>query len=281
MISVAPGEISFSIQKEAVKTPSPADAPSLPAASAPVAVESAPAPAPTKASPAVVTPLQPTRYQHYQSMGSLNISVMAKNLTTDLLTVEILPHHLKVVVSRPDSSQREVVIDKDLYAEVDCEKSSFSIFKTKVEIALIKLVQEIWPSLEHTGAPRLPAPRPPVAEAVLAAGEHEAAAERVKRPKAYSSQRDWDQVESSISKELEAEKPEGDEALNALFRQIYKDADPETKMAMKKSFQTSGGTVLSTNWKEVKEKNYEEERQAPKGMEWRNWDGQKLKQVED
>ena len=35
------------------------------------------------------------------------------------------------------------------------------------------------------------------------------------------------------------------------------------------SFQTSGGTVLSTNWGEVKEKDYEEERVAPKGMEWK------------
>ena len=52
-------------------------------------------------------------------------------------------------------------------------------------------------------------------------------------------------------------------------------------MAMKKSFQTSGGTVLSTNWKEVSSKNYEEEKQAPKGMEWRTWEGKKLKQVED
>ena len=32
---------------------------------------------------------------------------------------------------------------------------------------------------------------------------------------------------------------------------------------------------------EVEKKNYEEERQAPKGMEWRNWEGKKLKQVED
>lgn len=37
------------------------------------------------------------------------------------------------------------------------------------------------------------------------------------------------------------------------------------------------GTVLSTNWGEVKEKKYEEERQAPKGMEWRTWEGERTK----
>lgn len=50
---------------------------------------------------------------------------------------------------------------------------------------------------------------------------------------------------------------------------------------MNKSFQTSGGTVLSTNWKEVGEKNYEKERVAPKGVEWRSWEGDKLAQVDD
>ncbi len=42
------------------------------------------------------------------------------------------------------------------------------------------------------------------------------------------------------------------------------------------------GTVLSTNWKEVKEKKYEEEKQAPKGMQWQTWEGDKdKKQVEN
>jgi len=50
---------------------------------------------------------------------------------------------------------------------------------------------------------------------------------------------------------------------------------------MVKSFQTSGGTVLSTNWDEVGKTDYEKERQAPKGMEWKTWEGDKLPQKDD
>ena len=62
----------------------------------------------------------------------------------------------------------------------------------------------------------------------------------------------------------------GDEGMMNLFKMIYAQSDENTRRAMIKSFQTSGGTVLSTNWDEVREKDYEgkDKPEAPKGREW-------------
>lgn len=115
---------------------------------------------------------------------------------------------------------------------------------------------------------------------VSAAATQSSPTKKLARP--YASNKDWDSIEKElVSKELEDEKPVGDDAMNQLFQQIYKNADEDTRRAMIKSYQTSGGTVLSTNWSEVAAKDYETERTAPKGMEWKTWEGDKLPMKKD
>merc|ERR1712039_11576 len=92
-------------------------------------------------------------------------------------------------------------------------------------------------------------------------------------PTSNKQKRDWSQIDREIDTELKNEKPAGDEALNKLFKEIYERADDETRRAMNKSFQTSGGTVLSTNWGEVSKADYEgkDRPTPPEGQEWKDW----------
>jgi len=64
--------------------------------------------------------------------------------------------------------------------------------------------------------------------------------------------KNWDALEREAIKDAETwEKPDGDAAANALFREIFKNATPEVRRAMEKSYVESNGTALSTNWEEV------------------------------
>jgi len=90
-------------------------------------------------------------------------------------------------------------------------------------------------------------------------------------PTSSKVKKDWSQLDKEIDEqEKEDASKDGNEGMWRLFREIYAKGNEETRRAMTKSFQTSGGTVLSTNWNEVKDKDYEgkDRPEAPKGQEW-------------
>ena len=147
----------------------------------------------------------------------------------------------------------------DLAHPVLPSQSSYKVLSTKLEIKLKKQDGIRWNNLEGSGeTPKVSS----IPKEIL----------NSKLPPAYQSSkgRNWDKIAVDIEQELANDKPEGEAALNEMFQKIYANADDNTKRAMNKSFQESGGTVLSTNWNDIgKEKT---EVKPPDGMEWKKWD---------
>ena len=78
--------------------------------------------------------------------------------------------------------------------------------------------------------------------------------------------KNWDKIVKDFEEEEEKTK---ESSVDELFKKIYEQSDESTRKAMNKSFSESGGTVLSTNWKEVKEKKVEVK--PPDGVEFKQY----------
>lgn len=200
-------------------------------------------------------PVPKVTHDWYQTETQVVVEVRIKKLKPDECKIEIGGTNLSVTAPLPTGS--EYSLELDLAHPVIPAQSGYKVLSTKIEIKLKKAEGVRWANLEGDGTAPFPG----------GATKTTTSSSGVKAP--YTSGRDWAAIEKTLAAEAE-DKKEGEAALNEMFQKIYGDANDDVKRAMNKSFQESGGTVLSTNWSDIKKEKTEVK--PPDGMEWKNYD---------
>lgn len=177
-------------------------------------------------------------------------------LNSEEYSISIEKRLVKVLKGKAES-----LYELHLCNSINANDSTYSINNRKTEIKLKKEIENFqWVTLEQQSAGNV--------NTISESGNLHGF--KPSYPTSSKVQKDWDNINKEITKELDTEDVKGNDAMMKLFKQIYERGNEETRRAMIKSFQTSGGTVLSTNWGEVKEKEYEgkDRPTAPDGQEW-------------
>ena len=175
------------------------------------------------------------KHDWYQTESHVIIVILAKNVQE--INVNFKQENLSLTAKLSDGT--DYSLEFHLAHHVVPEQCSYNKFPSKVEIKLKKQDGYRWQSLEG----------PMNHEKSLVPHEDQPP----KYPTSCKKAKDWDKVEKEVEKEV-SEEPED---ASALFQKIFSQGTDETRRAMNKSFQESGGTVLSTNWNEVSKKTVE------------------------
>ncbi|KAH9222493.1 SGS domain-containing protein [Leptodontidium sp. 2 PMI_412] len=207
------------------------------------------------------TPKEKIRTEWYQSTATVTIEVFAKGVPKENAEVKIEEGSLDVSFPIASSDSTYDYTLSPLFSKIDASKSTFRITPHKIEIVLHKSLPGLkWSSLEGTE------PIPSTTTEEPAAKIPDAVLKADKAPSyptsSKSGPKNWDTV-------LQDEKEDEGEEVDDFFKKLYKNADPDTRRAMMKSYQESNGTSLSTVWSDVGSKTFETT--PPDGMEAKKW----------
>jgi len=200
------------------------------------------------------------KHDWYQTETHVVLTLMTKNRKKDDVEIEFGKQNLSITVKL--SSDNDFNWELDLAHLIEPKSCIFRVLSTKIEIKMQKAEGRRWTSLECRDEPVYAKLDNQDKSADDSATLH--------YPSSSKKYHDWDKLAANVEKEDSEEKKEGDAALNELFQKIYANADDDTRRAMNKSYQESGGTVLSTNWKDIGKEKVQVK--PPDGMEYKKYE---------
>jgi suppressor of G2 allele of SKP1 len=198
---------------------------------------------------------QKFEYTWYQTPTKVGIEIPYS--VEDKYKLNVTFQDDRVVVDFPlPKGKGQYHLDLTLFKKINRVKSTHFLRLDNLEIVMEKKTQETWKFLRRDGLG-------------IAEGESKT---QLSYPSSSKVRHNWDKFDKEIGNDMmEHYEDYGLDAGSALFQQIYANGDEEKRRAMIKSFQTSNGTCLSTDWQDVSKKDYEgkDRLEAPKGQEWR------------
>jgi len=209
------------------------------------------------------TPAAP-RYDYYQTGDSskLVLTIFETGYNPDGVKVDFQPRSLSY------ENGVSVLVLEPLRGQIKPNECTFRVVKlqggkkSKIELTLVKESTVHWDTLEGD--------QPDILSTFPAEQAPSEDTEAKRKQK-----KDWDGITKDILSKEKAKTTSddpnagGDMASNEFFQQLYTNADEATQRAMKKSYQESNGTVLSTNWAEVGKG--EVVTKPPTGQEAKKW----------
>ncbi|OUM55359.1 hypothetical protein BVG19_g4884 [[Candida] boidinii] len=210
----------------------------------------------------------------FDNKKTVEISIFVKNIQKDNLLVKFNQDSVSVEF-KITSNDNTLVTSHEynlnpLYDSIIPESCKFNLFKTKLELILFKHSPVPWKSLEKSSDSKEVKTFNTTNE--QADTENTTIATSDSNPLAYPSSSkkkiDWSKIDTLDGDDGDAEAADNQDP-DDFFKQLYSNADDDTRRAMMKSYVESNGTALSTDWSEVSKKKVETS--PPTGMEARSF----------